>query len=125
MKPSITKRQMNMLLRFLRHKTSGIIKQGVQMHSLLRQLFRQLNLSLTGCSSAEPGSVSVHYKIQTLLLHLQTAKFSSHFHIDKMDNKVYRCSRDTSKPLNSWDSFYDMLSSEVKRLDALQRELKA
>ena len=46
-------------------------------------------------------------------------KDGSLLYIDKMDNKVYRCSRDTSKPLNSWDSFYDMLSSEVKRLDAL------
>ncbi len=46
----------------------------------LRQIFRRVNLSLAGCSSAEPDSVSVQHKNRFQLLYLQTAKFSSHLH---------------------------------------------
>lgn len=45
--------------------------------------FGRKNLSLAGCSSAEPASVSVqHFKFQNQTLYLQTVKKSSHVHVD-------------------------------------------
>jgi hypothetical protein len=42
--------------------------------------FQSVDLSLTGCSSAEPASVSVqHSKNSNHLVYLQTVKIPSHF----------------------------------------------
>src|SRR5690606_2177552 len=47
----------------------------------LQTTFRRENLSLAGCSSAEPASVSVQqYKIQISKLYLQPVEIPSHFH---------------------------------------------
>ena len=43
--------------------------------------FHRVNLSLAGCSSAEPASVLVRYKIQFRKLYLQLVKKASHVHI--------------------------------------------
>ncbi|HTJ52947.1 MAG TPA: SMI1/KNR4 family protein, partial [Cyclobacteriaceae bacterium] len=40
----------------------------------------------------------------------------SKLYIDTIDNKVYRCSNNSSKPINMWNSFPDMLKVEIKRL---------
>jgi hypothetical protein len=40
-------------------------------------------------------------------------------YIDSDDNKVYRCTRYSSKPLNEWQNFEDMLVKEVKRIASL------
>jgi hypothetical protein len=43
----------------------------------------------------------------------------SRLYIDNLTMKVYRCSRESSKPLNEWPSFEEMLLSETRRLDNL------
>lgn len=43
----------------------------------------------------------------------------SRVYIDTDSSRVYRCSRDTVKPLNEWPSFLEMLASEAKRLSQL------
>lgn len=40
--------------------------------------FRRANLSLMGCTSAEPISVSVRNKVQRIKLYLQTVEIPSH-----------------------------------------------
>jgi hypothetical protein len=40
-------------------------------------------------------------------------------YIDKSDGAVYRCTRESSKPLNRWDDFWGMLLSETIRLSKL------
>jgi hypothetical protein len=55
-----------------------------------------MNLSLAGCSSAEPASVSIHhYKIQLKRLYLQLVKKDSHLPSKEMKDrclKKYGCS---------------------------------
>jgi|GEM_PF-4694648 len=41
--------------------------------------FRRANLSLMGCTSAEPISVSVRSKVQRIKLYLQTVEIPNHF----------------------------------------------
>jgi hypothetical protein len=41
--------------------------------------FRRANLSLMGCTSAEPISVSVRSKVQPIKLYLQTVEIPNHF----------------------------------------------
>ena len=43
--------------------------------------FRRANLSLMGCTSAEPISVSVRSKVQRIKLYLQTVEIPNHFQI--------------------------------------------
>ena len=43
----------------------------------------------------------------------------SKIYLDTISNKVYRCSRESSKPLNTWENFGIMLLSESKRIDLL------
>jgi hypothetical protein len=43
--------------------------------------FRRANLSLMGCTSAEPISVSVRSKVQRIKLYLQTVEIPNHFHL--------------------------------------------
>ncbi len=40
-------------------------------------------------------------------------------YIDTATNFVFRCSRDSSKPLNKWHSFEEMLKVEVNRISSL------
>ncbi len=49
----------------------------------LNSTFRRVNLSLAGCSSAAPASVSVHHKIQSIKLYLQLVEKSSHVQRDQ------------------------------------------
>lgn len=39
-------------------------------------------------------------------------------YIDTDNNSVFRCSRDTSKPLNRWNDFEEMMKFEVNRLSS-------
>ena len=69
----------------LRRFSSGIspLKYEKRMHkntSALQSTFRRVNLSLAGCSSAEPASVSVQNKIQCIKLYLQTVEKANHVH---------------------------------------------
>ncbi len=69
----------------LRRFCSGIsplkYKKRIQINaSALQSTFRRANLSLTGCSSAEPASVSVHNKIHINKLYLQPVEKCSHVH---------------------------------------------
>jgi len=67
---------------FLRHTPSGMLlkKKGDEQLTALQTTFRRENLSLAGCSSAEPASVSVQqYKIQISKLYLQPVEIPSHF----------------------------------------------
>ena len=69
----------------LRRLSSGIspLKYEKRMHkntSALQSTFRRVNLSLAGCSSAEPASVSVQNKIQCIKLYLQTVEKANHVH---------------------------------------------
>jgi hypothetical protein len=43
----------------------------------------------------------------------------SHLYIDKENLKVYRCSRLSASPLNSWNSFEEMLLKEVTKISSL------
>jgi len=55
-------------------------KKGDEQLTALQTTFRRENLSLAGCSSAEPASVSVQqYKIQISKLYLQPVEIPSHF----------------------------------------------
>jgi len=69
---------------FFRHTPSGMVlkKKGDEQITALQQTtFRRENLSLAGCSSAEPVSVSVQQcKIQISKLYLQPVEIPSHFH---------------------------------------------
>jgi hypothetical protein len=40
-------------------------------------------------------------------------------YMDSDDDQIHRCSRDSAKPLNTWKSLDEMLSSEVERLTLL------
>jgi hypothetical protein len=64
---------------FLRHKALGMIqKKSPALQAGLDHSSR-LNLTLAGCSSAEPASVSVQLcKIQISNLYLQPVKIISH-----------------------------------------------
>jgi hypothetical protein len=64
---------------FLRHKTLGMIqKKSPALQAGLDHSSR-LNVTLAGCSSAEPASVSVQLcKIQNSHLYLQPVKILSH-----------------------------------------------
>src|SRR5690606_18341089 len=67
---------------FFRHTPSGMVlkKKGDEQLTALQTTFRRENLSLAGCSSAEPASVSVQqYKIQISKLYLQPVEIPSHF----------------------------------------------
>src|SRR5690606_30303855 len=68
---------------FFRHTPSGMVlkKKGDEQITALQQTtFRRENLSLAGCSSAEPVSVSVQQcKIQISKLYLQPVEIPSHF----------------------------------------------
>jgi hypothetical protein len=70
---------------FFRHTPSGMVlkKKGDEQITALQQTtFRRENLSLAGCSSAEPVSVSVQqYKIQISKLYLQPVEIPSHFQL--------------------------------------------
>lgn len=44
---------------------------------------------------------------------------ASRLYIDVRDSRVYRCSRRSAAPLNRWDDFFSMLSSEARRLATL------
>ena len=55
-------------------------KKQTQFASAFNSTFRRVNLSLAGCSSAEPASVSVRCKPQSKKLYLQLVKKSSHVH---------------------------------------------
>jgi hypothetical protein len=56
-------------------------KGDEQITALQQTTFRRENLSLAGCSSAEPVSVSVQQcKIQISKLYLQPVEIPSHFH---------------------------------------------
>jgi hypothetical protein len=56
-----------------------IKKTGALNATRLNSTLRRENLSLTGCSSAEPVSVSVQqYKFQTVRLYLQLVKKVNH-----------------------------------------------
>src|SRR5256885_8535430 len=48
----------------------------------LTSTFRRVNLSLAGCSSAEPASVSVQNKIQSVKLYLQLVEKARHLHFN-------------------------------------------
>src|SRR5690606_11736808 len=68
---------------FFRHTPSGMVlkKKGDEQLTAFQTTFRRENLSLAGCSSAEPASVSVQqYKIQISKLYLQPVEIPSHFH---------------------------------------------
>ncbi len=43
----------------------------------------------------------------------------SRLYIDPRDSLVHRCSRDSAKPLTTWQDFDTMLASEVERLAAM------
>src|SRR5690606_15877162 len=67
---------------FSRHTPSRMVlkKKGDEQLTALQTTFRRENLSLAGCSSAEPASVSVQqYKIQISKLYLQPVEIPSHF----------------------------------------------
>lgn len=71
---------------FFRHTPSGMVlkKKGDEQLTALQTTFRRENLSLAGCSSAEPASVSVQqYKIQISKLYLQPVEIPSHFQKSK------------------------------------------
>src|SRR5690606_35945580 len=77
---------------FLRHTPSGMLlkKKGDEQLTALQTTFRRENLSLAGCSSAEPASVSVQqYKIQISKLYLQPVEIPSHFHLSQLRYKGY------------------------------------
>src|SRR5690606_37108425 len=69
---------------FLRHTPSGMLlkKKGDEQLTSLQTTFRRENLSLAGCSSAEPASFSVQqYNIRISTLYLQSVEIPSHFHL--------------------------------------------
>ena len=53
-------------------------KAGITVDSRLPFTFSRMNLSLAGCSPAEPAYFSVQSKIQKEKLYLQPVKFPSH-----------------------------------------------
>lgn len=55
-------------------------KKQINMLSASYLTFRRANLSLMGCTSAEPISVSVRSKVQRIKLYLQTVEIPNHFH---------------------------------------------
>jgi hypothetical protein len=66
-----------------RRFSSGInppeYKKRMQLNtSALQSTFCRVNLSLAGCSSAEPASVLVRNKIHCIKLYLQTVEKGSH-----------------------------------------------
>ena len=64
---------------FLRHKTPGMIQKKSPAQKAGLDHSSRLNLTLAGCSSAEPASVSVQLcKIQFTNLYLQPVKILSH-----------------------------------------------
>jgi len=64
---------------FLRHKTLGMIQEKVLTLPSGLDHSSRLDLTLAGCSSAEPASVSVQQcKIQISNLYLQPVKNPSH-----------------------------------------------
>src|SRR5690606_18172517 len=73
---------------FFRHTPSGMVlkKKGDEQITALQQTtFRRENLSLAGCSSAEPVSVSVQQcKIQISKLYLQPVEIPSHFQLKRI-----------------------------------------
>jgi hypothetical protein len=67
---------------FLRHKTLGMIQKKSPAQKAGLDHSSRLNLTLAGCSSAEPVSVSVQQcKIQISILYLQPVKILSHLPI--------------------------------------------
>ena len=54
-------------------------KKQINMLSAFYLTFRRANLSLMGCTSAEPISVSVRSKVQRIKLYLQTVEIPNHF----------------------------------------------
>lgn len=67
---------------FLGINPQKCIKQ-VQINApALKSTFRRVNLSLAGCSSAEPASVLVHCKNHIIKLYLQLVEKSSHVQLD-------------------------------------------
>ncbi len=71
----------------LRRFSSGIsplkYKKRIQINASASQsTFRRVNLSLAGCSSAEPASVLVHCKFPYIKLHLQLVEKASHIQIN-------------------------------------------
>jgi hypothetical protein len=81
---------------FLRHKTLGMIqKKSPALQAGLDHSSR-LNVTLTGCSSAEPASVSVQLcKIQISNLYLQPVKIISHL-LNVFRRKIPSCRLKTS-----------------------------
>lgn len=74
---------------FLRHKTLGMIQKKSPAQKAGLDHSSRLNLSLAGCSAAEPVSVSVQQcKIQFSNLYLQPVKISSHLPI-RLSLSVY------------------------------------
>jgi hypothetical protein len=51
--------------------------------------FRRANLSLMGCTSAEPISVSVRSKVQRIKLYLQTVEIPNHFHFQRPFKAIF------------------------------------
>jgi hypothetical protein len=64
---------------FLRHKTLGMVQKKSPALPAGLDHSSRLNVTLAGCSSAEPASVSVQLcKIQNSNLYLQPVKILSH-----------------------------------------------
>ena len=91
-----------------------LTKTGTASSSRFNPTFHRVNLSLTGCSSAEPASISVQHKILNNELYLQPAKFSSHFPLDFME-----CISFIKKP---WGFAYYFLLSIVLSFKRVQKE---
>jgi hypothetical protein len=68
---------------FLRHEALGMIQEKVLTLPSGLDHSNRLNLTLAGCSSAEPVSVSVQQcKIQISILYLQPVKILSHLPVN-------------------------------------------
>ena len=94
-------------------------KKGDEQLTALQTTFRRENLSLAGCSSAEPASVSVQqYKIQISKLYLQPVEIPSHFHLDL---SIFR--KTLYHETESLKAFFE-LQKLPKALDEIKEELK-
>ena len=69
-----------MLHRFSSGMSSLECKKRLLNTTAFASTFHRVNLSLAGCSSAEPASVSVRCKPQSKKLYLQLVKKASHVH---------------------------------------------
>lgn len=65
-------------------------KKQINMLSASYLTFRRANLSLMGCTSAEPISVSVRSKVQRIKLYLQTVEIPNHFQYHKQKKALVK-----------------------------------